>query len=108
MDALQKTRSTATFSESSIVTIGLVFAIVGLTLRDSFGFSSLLAALGIGLVIGGLVYLAVDGSEILRLTLAFIALVALPLLFYGSVVRLLGVSMLGTVVVGALYSRLAE
>ena len=108
MDALQKNRSTATFSESSIVIIGLVLAIVGLTLRDSFGFSSLLAALGIGLVIGGLVYLAVDGSELLRLALAFISLVALPLLFYRSVVRLIGASMLGTVFIGALYSRLAE
>jgi hypothetical protein len=108
MDALLKNRSTATLSESNIVLIGLLFAIVGLAFQDSFGFTSLLAALGIGLVVGGTVYIAVEGSEVIRLSLAFISLVALPLLFYGGVVRWLGGMMIGAVIVGAAYSRIAE
>jgi hypothetical protein len=107
MDALQTNRRTATLSESSIVLIGLVFTIVGLTFRDSFGFTSLLAALGIGLVVAGTVYIAVDGTERIRLSLTFVALVALPLLGYGSVVRWIGGAMIAAVIVGALYSRLA-
>jgi len=108
MDALQKHRSTPTLSESSIVLIGLVFAIVGLTFRDSFGFMSLLAALGIGLVIAGVVYLAVEGPELIRLSLAFLSLVALPLFAYGSLVRWIGAVLIGVVIVGALYSRISE
>ncbi|MHB9287357.1 hypothetical protein ACKVMT_10005 [Halobacteriales archaeon Cl-PHB] len=108
MDALQKNRSTATLSESSIVLIGLVFAIVGLAFRDSYGFTSILAALGIGLVVAGTVYIAVEGREVVRLSLAFISLVALPLLSYGSVVRWIGGIMIGAVIVGASYSRISE
>ena len=108
MDALQRNRSSATLSESSIVLVGLLFAIVGLVFRDSFGFTSLLAALGIGLVVGGTVYIAVEGSEVVRFSLVFISLVALPLLSYGGVVRWLGGMLIGAVIVGASYSRLAD
>ena len=108
MDALQKKRSRATLSESSIVLIGLLFTLVGLAFRDSFGFTSLLAALGIGLVVGGTVYIAVEGSEVVRFSLVFISLVALPLLSYGGVVRWLGGMLIGAVIVGASYSRLAD
>ena len=68
MDALQQNSSTPTLPESRIVLIGLLFAIVGLTFRDSFGFTSLLAALGIGLVTAGTVYIAVEGAELVRLS----------------------------------------
>jgi len=108
MDALQKNGSTARLSESSIVLIGLLLAIVGLTFRDSFGITSLLTALGIGLVVAGTVYIAVEGSELVRLSLAFISLVALPLLSYDSVVRWIGGILIGVVIVGASYSRIAE
>jgi hypothetical protein len=101
MDALQKNSNTPTLPESSIVLIGLLFAIVGLTFRDSFGFTSLLAALGIGLVVAGTVYIAVEGTELVRLSLVFISLVALPLLSYGSVVRWIGGMMIGAVLIGA-------
>jgi len=107
MDALQKNSNTSSFPESSIVLIGLLFAIVGLAFRDSFGFTTILAALGIGLVIAGTVYLAVEGTELLRLSLAFISLVALPLLSYGSVVRWTGVFMIGAVIVSAVYTRIS-
>jgi hypothetical protein len=66
------------------------------------------AALGIGLVIAGMVYIAVEGPELVRLSLAFIALVALPLLSYGSVVRVTGGIMIGTVIFGAVYTRISE
>lgn len=108
MDVLQKGSNTPTLPESSIVLIGLLFATVGLTFRDSFGFTSLLAALGIGLTIAGTVYIAVEGTELVRLSLAFISLVALPLLSYGGVVRWVGGSMIGAVIVGAVYTRLSE
>ncbi|ELZ28124.1 hypothetical protein C475_04945 [Halosimplex carlsbadense 2-9-1] len=108
MDALQENRSTPTVSESSIVLIGLLFAIVGLVFRDSFGFTSLLAALGIGLVVAGTVYIAAEGPEVVRLSLAFVSLVALPLLSYGSVVRWIGAMMVGAVVVGVSYSRISK
>ena len=108
MDVLQKNSSTPTLPESSIVLIGLLFAIVGLTFRDSFGFTPLLAALGIGLVVAGTVYIAVEGTAFVRLSLVFIALVALPLLSYGSVVRWIGGSMIGAVIVGAVYTRISE
>jgi hypothetical protein len=108
MDALQENRSAPSLPESSIVLLGLSFVIVGLVLRDSFGFTSLLAAVGIGLVIAGTVYIAVEGSELVRLSLAFVSLVALPLLSYGSVVRWLGGGMIGTVIVGALYTRISR
>jgi hypothetical protein len=107
MDALQKNVNTPTLPESSIVLIGLLLAIVGLSFRDTFGITSILAAVGIGLVIAGTVYIAVEGSELLRLSLSFIALVALPLLSYGSIVRWIGGLMYGLVAVGALYSRLS-
>ena len=108
MDALQQNRSTATLPESSIVLIGLLLAIVGLAFRDPFGFTSLLGALGIGLVVSGTVYIAVESSEVVRLSLAFISLIALPLLSYGSVVRWMGGIMIGAVIVAASYSRIAE
>lgn len=108
MDALQKNRSTPSLPESSIVLIGLLFAIGGLTFRDTFGFTSILAALGIGLVIAGTVYIAVEGPELVRLSLALISLVALPLLFFGSVVRWIGGIMIGAVIVGGLYTRISE
>ncbi|WP_436930628.1 hypothetical protein [Halosimplex halobium] len=108
MDALQKNRSTPSLPESSIVLLGLLFTIVGLIFRDSFGFTSLLAAVGIGLVIAGTVYIAVEGSELVRLSLAFISLVALPLLSYGSIIRWIGGIMIGAVIVGALFTRISE
>ncbi len=107
MEALQKNSNTPSFPESSIVLIGLLFAIVGLTFQDSFGFTSILAALGIGLVIAGTVYIAVEGTELIRLSLAFISLVALPLLSYGSVVRWIGGLMIGAVIVSAVYTRIS-
>jgi hypothetical protein len=108
MGPLQNNSRSPTLSESRIVLLGLVFAIVGLTFRDSFGFSSLLASLGIGLVILGTVYIAVDGREVVRLLLAFIALVAVPLLAYGSVVRWIGGLMIVAVIGSAFYTRIAK
>ena len=107
MDALQKNSNTQTLPESSIVLIGLLLAVVGLAFRDSFGITSILAAVGIGLVVAGTVYLAVEGSELLRLSLSFLALVALPRLSYGSIVRVVGGLTCGLVAVGALYTRLS-
>lgn len=108
MDALQQNKSTPSLPESSIVLIGLLFVIVDLTFRDPFGFTSLLAALGIGLIIAGTVYIAVEGPELVRLSLVFISLVALPLLSYDSVIRWVGGIMIGTVIVGAVYTRISE
>lgn len=108
MDALQKNWNTPTLPESSIVLIGLLLAIVGLTFQDTFGISSLLAAMGIGLVIAGTVYITVEGSELVRLSLVFIALVALPLFAYGGIIQLIGGLMIGIVVVGAVYSQVSK
>lgn len=105
MDALQKNWNTQTVSEWSIVLIGLLLAIVGLAFRDAVGITSMLGAVGIGLVIAGTVYIAVDGPEIVRLSLAFLALVALPLFAYGGIVQWIGGLMTSTVIVGVLYSR---
>jgi hypothetical protein len=107
VDALQKNWKTPTLSESSIVLIGLLLAIVGLAFRDTVGVTSLLVAVGIGLMIAGTVYLAVEGREVLRLSLAFIALLALPLFAYSGIVQWIGGFMTGTVVVGVLYSRVS-
>ena len=60
MDALQKNWNTPTLSESSVLLIGILLTIVGLTFRDTAGITSLLAAVGIGLVIAGTVYIAVS------------------------------------------------
>ena len=108
MRALEKSLKTPTLSESSIVLIGLLLAIIGLTFRDTAGITSLLAAVGIGLVIAGTVYIAVEASEVVRLSLVFIALVAMPLLAYGGIVQWIGGLMIGTVVGGALYSRVSK
>ena len=105
MEALQKYRSTPRLLESRIVLIGLVLAIVGLIFRDAVGFTSLLAAVGVGLIVAGTVYLAVEGPELLRLSVAFISLVVLPLFAYGSSVRWIGAVLIGTVSVGVLYTR---
>jgi len=106
MDSLQKNNNTLTLPESTIVLIGLVFTIVGLSFRDSFGFTPILAALGIGLVVSGTVYMAAEGTEMIRLSLVFISLVALPLLAYASVVRWVGATMIGAVIVGTVYTRI--
>ena len=108
MDALQKHRTTPTLPESSIVLVGLACTIVGLAFRDPVGLTTLLVAVGIGLSVGGTVYIAVDGPEIVRLSLAFVSLVALPLLAYGSIVRWTGGLLVGTVAVCALYTRISE
>jgi hypothetical protein len=108
MDALQKNSNTPTLPESSIVLIGLLFATIGIIFRDSFGFTSLLGTLGIGLAVAGTVYIAVEGTELVRLSLVFISLVALPLLSYGSVVRWIGGMMIGAVIVGAVYTRITK
>lgn len=105
MDALPDSWRTPTLPESSIALIGLTAAVVGLTLRDPVGITSVLAAGGICLMIAGTVYIAVDGPEPLRLSLAFVALVALPLFSYGGLMRWAGGLTVGVVVVGALYSR---
>ena len=107
MASLLKERTTPTLPESSIVLIGLVFTIIGLTFRDSVGGTSLLAALGIGLVIAGTVYIAVEGPERLRLSLAFIALLALPLFSYGGGIQWVGGLMMAIVIAGAVYSRVS-
>lgn len=107
MASLLKERTTPTLPESSIVLIGLVFTIIGLTFRDSVGGTSLLAALGIGLVIAGTVYIAVEGPKRLRLSLAFIALLALPLFSYGGVIQWVGGLMMAIVIAGAVYSRVS-
>lgn len=39
MDVLQENTNTPTLPESSIVLVGLVFAVIGLAFRDSFGFT---------------------------------------------------------------------
>jgi hypothetical protein len=62
MDLLKNNWNTPPRSESSIVLIGVLFVVVGLIFRDSIGVSSLLAAVGIGLVIAGSVYIAVEGA----------------------------------------------
>jgi|GEM_PF-1638530 len=108
MELLQKSESTPSLPESSIVLIGFLFTIVGLTFRDSFGLTTLLAALGIGLIVAGTVYIAVEGSELVRLSLAFMSLVALPLLSYGSVIRWTGGIIIGAVIVGAVYTRISR
>ncbi|WP_338742256.1 hypothetical protein [Haloplanus salilacus] len=108
MDALLKNSNAPSLPESSIVLIGLSFAIIGLMFRDSFGITSLLAALGIGLVIAGSVYIVVEGPESIRLSSAFTSLIALPLLSYGGLVRWIGGIMIGAVIVGALYTRVAK
>jgi hypothetical protein len=99
---------TQTLSELSIILIGLLLVIVGLTFQDTAGITSLFAAVGIGLVISGTVYTAVEASEVVRLSLVFIALVALSLLAYGGIVQWIGGLMIGTVVSGALYSRVSR
>jgi hypothetical protein len=78
---------------------------VGLTLPGFPGVTSLLFALGIGLTIGGTVYLAASGPERYRLSLAFLALVAVPLLGYGGTMQWAGTVLIGAVICGALYSR---
>jgi len=108
MAALQDGWKKPILSEPSIVLIGLVAVIIGLAFRDSLGISTLLAAIGIGLVIAGTVYIAVEGSEVVRFSAVFTALVALPLLFYGGVIQWIGALMVGAVVVGASYSRVAK
>lgn len=97
-----------TLPESSIVLIGLLFTIFGLTFRDSVGITSLFTALGIGLLIAGTVYVAAKGSEWTRLTLVFVSLVAVQLIAFGGVVRWIGGVMIGTVVTVIAYSRLPE
>ncbi len=107
MDVLNRNWNSLTLSESTIVIIGLLFAIAGLTFRDSFGISSLLAATGIGLLVAGTVYMAVEAHEVVRLSLAFLGLVALPLLSYGGIVQWLGGLMIGIVIIGAFSSRVS-
>lgn len=108
MDVLRRNWNTLTLSESGIVLMSLVVAIAGLSFRDPLGISSLLAAMGIGLLVAGTVYISVRGSEIVRVSLAFVALVALPLLSFGGVVQWIGGLMGGIVIVGALYSRVSS
>jgi len=59
-------------------------------------------------MIAGTVYIAVEASEVVRLSLVFISLVAMPLLAYGGIVQWIGGLMIGTVVCGALYSRVSK
>ena len=59
-------------------------------------------------MIAGTVYIAVEGTEVVRLSLAFVALAALPLFAYGGIVQWVGALLTGTVVAGALYSRVSS
>jgi hypothetical protein len=59
-------------------------------------------------VIAGTVYLAVEASEVVRLSLVFITLVAMPLLAYGGIVQWIGGLMIGTVAGSALYRRVSK
>lgn len=108
MDALRRKWGTATLPESSIALVGLALALVGLTLQDSVGVTSLLTAVGIGLLVAGTVYVATEGSQLTRLTIVFVSLVAVQLLAFGGPVRWIGGVTIGAVVVATSYTRLSE
>ena len=107
MDVPSRMLNGSSLSESSIVLIGLLFGSVGLVFRDSFGIASLFGSIGIGLIVAGTVYIAVEGSELVRLSIAFAALVALPLLLYRGIVQLIGGFLILIVLSSALYSRVS-
>lgn len=108
MDGVQWKGGTATLPESSIVLIGLLLTVGGLLFQDSIGVTPLLTAVGIGLLIAGTVYIAAKGSELTRLTLAFVSLVAVQLVASSGVVQWIGGVLIGIVVVAILYSRLSK
>lgn len=97
-----------TLPESSVVLLGLVLALAGLAFQDSFGFSAILASVGISLVIAGTVYVAAVGPELVRFALVFVSLVAVQLLAISGVTRWIGGIALGCVVVAVAYSRLSK
>ena len=104
MEPLQTKQSTA--GELGVVTFGLVLAIVGLTWQDTVGITPMLAAVGIALVVGGVVYIAVDGPEPVRFVLAFAALVAVQLLAVSGVLRWAGAATALAIATAVGYSRL--
>lgn len=108
MNGLQRKWGTATLPESSIVLIGLVLTVGGLLFRGSNGIAPLLTAIGIGLLIAGTVYIAARGSELTRLTLAFVSLVAVQLVTFGDVVQWVGGALIGIIGTVISYSRLSK
>lgn len=108
MDSLQRRWDTATFPESSIILIGLVLTAGGILFRDSIGITTLLTAIGIGLLIAGTVYIAARGSELARLTIAFVSLIAVQLVTFGGVVQWIGGAMIGIIIAAITYSRLSK
>jgi hypothetical protein len=105
MESHQPALQTVANSDARILLVGLLAVGVGLTLPGFPGITSLLLAFGIGLVVGGTVYLAAIGSERYRLSLAFLALVAVPLLGFGGTMQWVAILMIGAVICGALSSR---
>lgn len=107
MSAIRRRWAAGTLPESSIVLIGLLCTVLGLTFRDSIGITPLLTAVGIGLVIAGTVYIAVEGPELVRLALVFVSLVAVQLVTFGGVVQRVGGVAIGAVAVAILYTRVS-
>lgn len=94
--------------ETSIALIGLLSFFVGISLRDIFGASALLVSFGIAFLIAGTTYVAADGTDLLRYSLSFVALVAVPLVAFSGIVRYLGAAGIAVVTIGLIYSRLAN
>lgn len=92
--------------ETGVALVGLVLALAGAVARDSLGVSPIVTALGVGLLIAGTTSLAVAGSDRLRYSVAFVALLATPLLAFGGAVRMLGAVGVAVVLGGVAYSRL--
>ncbi|WP_121741052.1 hypothetical protein [Natronorubrum halophilum] len=90
---------------SFIVLVGLVATIGGLTIRDSAGISTIVAAVGIGLLVTGSTYTLTTGSTLQRLTTSFVALVSVQLVAIAGIVRWLGAVGLLLVLAGICYGR---
>jgi len=105
METPEKTVIADTFPVSGIVVLGMLLAIFGLFVQDSMGVHLIITALGIGLLISGMTFMATNGNRWVRLTNAFVSLVAAQLLAFSGVIQWVGGSIICIVGISVLYSR---
>lgn len=107
MVTAQKNRpsSSRTHTGEGIAILGVLLAFVGLVLIDTAGLNTLVAGSGVAFVVAGSTYALAAGRTGVRLSLTFLAVFAVPLIFFSGSIQIVGLGGVTTALAGCAYTR---
>ena len=97
--------SSRTHTGEGIAVLGVLLAFAGLVLIDTTGLNTLVAGSGVAFVVAGSTYALAAGRTGIRLSLAFLAVFAVPLVFFSGSVQAVGLGGVGAALAGSAYTR---